>query len=34
MQEGGDMCIHAADSCCRAERDRTLETNYTLIKNK
>ena len=34
-QEGGDIRTLIADSrCCTAETNTTLESNYTLIKNK
>ena len=34
-QEGGDICIHIADShCCTAETNTTLQSNYTpILKN-
>ena len=33
FQEGGDICIHIADSLhCTAETNSTLYSNYTLIK--
>ena len=32
VQEGGDICIHIADSgCCTAETNTTLQSNYTPI---
>ena len=32
-QEGGDVCIHMAESrCCTAGTNITLESNYTPIK--
>ena len=32
-QEGGDICIHTADSLrCTAETNTTLESNYLSIK--
>ena len=35
VQEGGDICMHMADSHCRtAETNTTLESNYPPIKNK
>ena len=35
VQEGGDICIHIADSlCCTAESSAVLLTNYTPIKKK
>ena len=35
VQEGGDMCILTADSCCcMAETNTTLYSNYPLINNK
>jgi len=35
VQEGGDICMHMADSRCRtAETNTTLESNYPPIKNK
>ena len=35
VQEGGDICILMADSCCcRAETNTTLYSNYPPIKNK
>ena len=34
-QEGGDICIHMADShCSGAETNTILESNYTPIKKK
>ena len=31
VQEGGDICIHLADSgCCTAETNTTLQSNYPL----
>ena len=34
-QEGGDICIHEADSgCCTAEANTTLWSNCNPIKNK
>ena len=34
VQEGGDTCIHIADSLsCTAETNKTLESNYTPIKS-
>ena len=34
-QEGGDICVLIADSCCcTAETNTTLKSNYPLIKNK
>ena len=33
VQEGGDICIHTADSLhCTAETNKTLQSNYTSIK--
>ena len=33
VQEGGDVCIHMAESrCCTAGANITLESNYTPIK--
>ena len=33
VQEGGDICIHTADSLCyTAETNTTLLSNYTPIK--
>ena len=33
VQEGGDICIHIADSlCCTVETNTTLYCNYTPIK--
>ena len=33
-QEGGDICIHIADSrCCTGEINTTLKSNYTPIKD-
>ena len=33
VQEGGDKCIHSADSLhCTAETNTTLKSNYTPIK--
>ena len=35
VQEGGDVCIHIADTlCCTAETNATLQSNYTPIKDK
>ena len=35
VQEGGDICIHIADSfCCSAETNTTLQSNYIPIKKK
>ena len=35
IQEGGDICIHKADSLhCTAETNTTLKSNYTAIKKK
>ena len=35
VQEGGDVCIHIADSLhCTAETNTTLYSNYTPIKKK
>jgi len=32
-QEGGDTCIHMADTChCTPETNTILSTNYTPIK--
>ena len=32
--EGGDICIHMADSqCCAAEADTTLQSNYIIALN-
>ena len=34
VQEGGDICVHTADSlCCTAEINTTLQINYTPVKN-
>ena len=34
-QEGGDVCIHIADSlCCTAETNKTLYINYTPLKKE
>jgi len=34
VQEGGDLCIHTADSLhCTAETNTALPSNYTPIKN-
>ena len=34
-QEGGDGCLHIADSlCCTAKTNTTLESNYTPKKEK
>ena len=34
-QEGGDICVLIADSCCcTAETNTTLKSSYPLIKNK
>ena len=35
VQEGGDICILTADSCCcMAETNTTFHGNYPPIKNK
>ena len=35
LQEGGDICVHMADSCChRAETNTTLQSYCPPIKNK
>ena len=35
IQEGGDICILKADSCCcTAETNTTLQNNDSIIKNK
>ena len=34
-QDGGDACMHIADSCCcTAETNTTLTSNYTSKKGK
>ena len=33
-QEGGDVGVLRDDSCCRAETNTTLYSNYTPIKIK
>ena len=34
-QEGGDICVHIADSyCCTTETNTTLQSNYSPIKKK
>ena len=35
VQEGGDICIPVADSCCcMAEISTILKSNYPLVKHK
>lgn len=35
IQERVDICVHVSDSlCCSSETNRSLESNYTPIKNK
>ena len=35
VREGGDICIHIADSlCCTAETNTAWSKNYNTIKNK
>ena len=35
VQEGGDVCIHIADTlCCTAETNTTLQSNYPPVKKK
>ena len=32
--EGGDTCAHMAGSCCTAENNTALSSNFSPIKNK
>ena len=34
VQEGRDICISIADSCCVAETNTALQSNYPPTKNK
>ena len=34
VQDGGYTCVCIADSLFKAETSRTLQSNYTPIKNK
>ena len=34
VQEGGDICIPVVDSCCTAETNTILQSNFPPIKNK